>query len=377
MYICNVKHRDNVHIYRIPTAREVRLSLAGMSILLSFCLWGLVDASYITSLFSSEQWNNTEEAIISIRDISLTIAVGTLISYVTFVYTEVISRIDDVWTASFPSLLVRHFLLFIINAITAFLVSFLLYSILHWERLIPTYNGLLVYTLIATVCSEVYLAIKYFVSIHLAREVENALRLKQTESENIILEERLAKIGMQIDNHFMHNSLGTLGVMIGKDSEGARTFCFALTECYRHLVLSTKCQLIPVKDELEFLYQYIKMMQYRFPECLAVYIQIDETDGEIPPLSLQGLVENAIKHNSFSQDFPLVIQVRRSGESITVTNCVRPLATPVESTGIGLKLIIQRYASFGETVKIVHGDDNYSVTIPIINSVKLYESGNN
>ena len=119
------------------------------------------------------------------------------------------------------------------------------------------------------------------------------------------------------------------------------------------------------------------LMKVRHNEGVIAKVSpgVRQCKGFLPPAVLQLLVENAIKHNSFSSEHPLVINIKLSDDYITVCNLKRPLMSPIESTGLGLKNIIERYALLcDKKVKIENAENFYSVSLPIIKNINPYEN---
>ena len=146
---------------------------------------------------------------------------------------------------------------------------------------------------------------------------------------------------------------------------------------YRYIITNLDRNLLPVADEIKFLDSYLYLMKVRHNEGVIAKVSpgVRQCKGFLPPAVLQLLVENAIKHNSFSSEHPLVINIKLSDDYITVCNLKRPLMSPIESTGLGLKNIIERYALLcDKKVKIENAENFYSVSLPIIKNINPYEN---
>jgi LytS/YehU family sensor histidine kinase len=197
--------------------------------------------------------------------------------------------------------------------------------------------------------------------------------LQKTQLENeqfkqAHLRAQLIALQQQLSPHFLFNSLSTLKT-IAHDSE-TKKFVLQLSHVYRYMLNINEKQVTSVSDELSFLNSYLYILNQRFESSLRVFIHIPNEFMEylIPPLSLQLLVENAIKHNALSPEQPLEIRIEVSaGQEIVVTNNYRPKKVPVDSTGMGLQNINDRFKLlFNKPVEVNKTDKAFTVKIPLI-----------
>ena len=127
--------------------------------------------------------------------------------------------------------------------------------------------------------------------------------------------------------------------------------------------------LVPLARELEFLHAYRALLQARHGDGLRVDIQAMDSSGDlmIPPMSLQVLVENAVRHNRTREDDPLVVDVRLGDRSILVSNPLKPRHSPNPGAGTGLSNIEQRYRLLGaDGIRVVRGYDAFIVEIGLL-----------
>nr|MBP7558832.1 histidine kinase [Chitinophagaceae bacterium] len=124
-----------------------------------------------------------------------------------------------------------------------------------------------------------------------------------------------------------------------------------------------------LKEELEFIHSYFYLLQIRHDDKLKLQT-LSESIAEtvlIPPCSLQVLVENAIKHNEFSEKNPLLIRVRLDGPYLHVSNRIRPKPYAVDSTGIGLRNLGARYKIlFSKSISVKTANDEFIVKLPLL-----------
>jgi len=172
----------------------------------------------------------------------------------------------------------------------------------------------------------------------------------------------------QVNPHFLFNSLNSLSSLISKDPDKAVKFVKELSEIYRYVLDQKNTELVDLKDEIEFLNSYVFLQKIRFAESLKVNIDISAKNRKIIPLSLQMLLENAIKHNVVSKDKPLEIDVYSNSKNyIVVRNNIQKKIVVGTSTNIGLKNIKDRYAYFTNLpLNILETKESFIVEIPTI-----------
>ncbi len=118
----------------------------------------------------------------------------------------------------------------------------------------------------------------------------------------------------QVRPHFLFNSLSSLATLINTDAEKATLFVHKLSDVYRYVLEQRENELVPLKDDLKFLEDYIFLQKIRFGDRLRMEIRLDlDLNRLVIPLSLQMLVENAIKHNEISEEHPLLIEIFSNG----------------------------------------------------------------
>ncbi|MBS1512688.1 MAG: histidine kinase [Bacteroidetes bacterium] len=203
----------------------------------------------------------------------------------------------------------------------------------------------------------------------------NELRRSVEETEHLKRESLAAQLNAlrtQVNPHFLFNNLNTLVSLIPEDPKHAVAFVQQLSKVYRHILEVKDEKSISLKDELEVLNAYTFLLKTRFDRNLEVNIDIpsEKMRQHIVPLSLQILMENAIKHNIVSADKPLHIDVFTDNGSLVVSNNLQVKNQVNESTGIGLDNIRNRYKLLSE--KLVHvssNGSNFTVAIPLIEPV--------
>lgn len=202
-------------------------------------------------------------------------------------------------------------------------------------------------------------------------------RLLSLENENVIAQYEALK--NQVNPHFLFNSLNVLSSLIRLDDKKALRFIEEFADIYRYVLDANDKTLVEAEKELAFVRSYIFLQQLRYGKNLVIepeHLQC-EKDIYVVPLSVQILVENAIKHNEISAEYPLKIKISVENDYIVVTNTVRKLNYKPESNGIGLKNLSERYALLTsmETSFFIQGDE-FIAKIPLIKSEDNENSDN-
>ncbi|MDA3928182.1 MAG: histidine kinase [Prolixibacteraceae bacterium] len=200
------------------------------------------------------------------------------------------------------------------------------------------------------------LSISGILTIIVVTMVEGVFFFKEWQ-KNMVLTEKLQKEAMQsqlevlknqVNPHFLFNSLNVLSSLVYSSPEKAEAFIEKFASVYRYILNIQGKMVVPLKDELEFLNAYLYLQKIRFNEGLNIQISIEEEKQAlfIPPLCLQQLVENAIKHNVVGAEKPLSIEVYNKGDDLFVVNNLQKRDEPLSSTGVGLKNLTNRYFHF-------------------------------
>jgi hypothetical protein len=215
--------------------------------------------------------------------------------------------------------------------------------------------------------------VAYFLtSVFFISYLTNRYRAEATVS----LQATVDRLKLKTDNHFVFNSLATLGSLIETDPAAAAAFNDSMCRMYRYIVSKGDARVVPLREELGFVDEYAKNLTLRHSH---VHISVEgapgPADAMIPPLALQGLIENVLKHNASGADRPLDIQLRIDNDTVTVSNNVQPLANAIPTTGTGLQTLSERYRLIcGKEISVDATETRFSVRLPVIKSTDLYES---
>ncbi|MDY8136060.1 sensor histidine kinase [Aquimarina sp. 2201CG5-10] len=226
---------------------------------------------------------------------------------------------------------------------------------------------LLPVTLVTIMIMAIYEAMYYYVRL------KTSIRAEE-QAKQVMIQAQLDTLRNQAQPHFLFNSLNTLRDIIDQDSkEDAKGFVDNLSDVYRFIIESGNSNLISLEKELKFAKAYIHIQSERFGENLKLNWNIPEDKllVMIVPMSLQLLLENAIKHNIVSKSKPLLITVAIKDDTLVVSNKIQAKSTQTPSTKIGLKNIKKRYQLISSKTPIINNDgEHFTVSLPLLKSTK-------
>lgn len=273
------------------------------------------------------------------------------------------------------------YLLFLFHFIFGLLVSFglnisyrlgdiiLFNRSIVWED-IPIANPELTVSL-----SMIYMIIFTFDIYHESsiKTKEDQIQLAKLKQENTLAQ--YLNLKSQIEPHFLFNSLSVLSSIIHSDVNLASEFVLRLSKILRYVIEKNEFVLVPLREEISFLEDYFFLIQNRFQDGIILNNTIDKDIMDscyIPPSSLQLLVENAIKHNKFTKDNPLLINLYNNEENLIVSNILHVRDDMKNSTKSGLQNLSGRFKHFSSnSIEIKKTDTNFIVSLPIL--TKLHD----
>ena len=200
-------------------------------------------------------------------------------------------------------------------------------------------------------------------------------KVEHLEKENIAFQ--FETLRNQINPHFLFNSFNTLIAVIENDPQMAVAYVERMSDFFRHMLEYREQSLISLGEELEILESYYFLLKKRYQQNLQLEVLIDDKEKlrQIPPLTLQLLLENACKHNVISEDRPLKIQIEAGAEELVMTNSLQPKRKPVVSTKLGLQNLRQRYALLTKkSLRIESDDTTFNVYVPLLTETPPHEN---
>ncbi|WP_298519606.1 sensor histidine kinase [uncultured Kordia sp.] len=204
------------------------------------------------------------------------------------------------------------------------------------------------------------------------KEIETSLQLLKKE----MMTSKYNSLKNQISPHFLFNSLNTLTSLMYEDRDLASDFVSRLASCYRYILDNRESDLVSLEKELQFLDSFIFMMKVRHDGAIAIHTNIDSKPHKhvIPTLSIQMLVENALKHNYYSKEQPITIDIFTKEDSLIVQNNIRKRSDSQASTQLGLANIKKRYTFYTKKeVRIEDTGEQFKVSMPLLSSDLINE----
>jgi two-component system, LytTR family, sensor kinase len=223
-------------------------------------------------------------------------------------------------------------------------------------------NSILIAMTICLVATLYFHAVGFFKGYVSQIEVSKKLREEKVNAE-------LNALKSQVNPHFLFNSFNVLSGLIDENPDKAQEFLTGLSKIYRYILENRNEDLSTVREELSFAKQYFKLQQTRFEDSIRIDIDVPEDllDKKLPSLSLQLLLENAIKHNRFDADNPLSMSILHKVDSLVITNNKRERRNLSGSNGVGLPNIEQRYNLHNvDGFVIDNKQDSFTVILPLI-----------
>jgi len=215
----------------------------------------------------------------------------------------------------------------------------------------------------ATLTVVVTFHVIYFYNRHQKSKVKESQIVARTETA------KFESLKNQLDPHFLFNSLNVLTSLIGENPNQAEKFTTKLSKVYRYVLEQKDKDLISVEEELKFATSYMQLLQMRFEDAIEYNVPKEVSDPElkIVPLSLQLLLENAVKHNVITSGNPLTISIYEERGYLVVENTVNPKASLEKSTKVGLKNIQQRYELISSNKVSIENDGKlFKVRLPLL-----------
>ena len=199
------------------------------------------------------------------------------------------------------------------------------------------------------------------------RDAKRKTFIQQVEIEKKHVETQLSNLKNQLNPHFLFNSFNTLMGLIEEDQERSLSFVEKLTDFYRLVLEQGKNQLIPLEEEMILVRLFSEILNERFDQGLTINLPLIKEHILIPPLTLQLLIENAVKHNQVGGEQKLIVDIFKDGDYLVVRNNLIPKNFQVKSTGSGLNNIKKRYLLLNsKTIQIQKTNDFFEVKLPVI-----------
>jgi two-component system LytT family sensor kinase len=198
---------------------------------------------------------------------------------------------------------------------------------------------------------------------------QSMLEVERYKTESV--EAQLQNLKNQINPHFLFNNMSVLSSLVYKDQDKAVDFINQLSKVYRYLLDNRNNELVTLENEMEFIKSYNYLLQIRFDTNIIFKTEIrsDKMVMLIPPMAIQMLIENAIKHNEISTEMPLTISIENEDNKIVVSNNLQLRNNPEISSKSGLQNIKDRYQFYtSEMVEVNQEQKKFIVKLPLLRS---------
>ena len=277
------------------------------------------------------------------------------------------------------------FFLFTFNFIFGFFASFLanhlyrvgditFFGMADTWAIVPIFNSEFILALTIFYMMVFTFDLYYNTSI---KAKDDQLQMEKLKQENTLAQ--YLNLKSQIEPHFLFNSLSVLSSVIHTDVNLASEFTLRLSRMLRYVIEKNEFLLVPLSEEISFVENYLFLIQTRFEKGIIFSNTIDNNIINtcfVPPSSLQLLIENAVKHNKFTDNSPLRIKLYYEDGSLIVRNNIYIRNDTKNSTNMGLDNLTSRYSHFSEEPVVIDSSDNYfTVSLPILTN-ENYERTN-
>jgi hypothetical protein len=344
-----------------PSPARENLRRYALLALVSMVL-GLLFAVYITYSEAGHLSSPRDVGGRYVQVILFTLVVSLIVFRIDLLFDKFIS-----WRNNFVA---RFFVGFLVNSIVALALVWItaLYVIIAGPEATQKVSILFI---ISIYIYEIYYGWFYSYRYYAITQVEGI------RSERWQLELQFESLKTQISPHYLFNCLNTISSLLYKDSQMAEEFIRRMADTFKYVLSNQKRQLVPVRQEVEFVKAYYYLLQVRYEHHLKLEVNLPKNilDTPIPPLTLQILVENAVKHNQISKEQPLLVYISAQDNThITVISTKTTSIKPSHSFKIGLENIRNRYEFFSSEKIVIKDEDRFVVQLPVLKQQKEKES---
>jgi len=266
------------------------------------------------------------------------------------------------WTEKPIKRFAAGMLVMVVYTVTVVVLLIWFFKLFVNFNLLDDMKGMIYGSLIVTFVISLFMHSRGFLS----NWKQAAIDAERAKQESV--KAQYESLRSQVNPHFLFNSLNALTNLVYENQDKAAAFIKQLSEVYRYVLDTRNIELVPVSDELKFLEAYLFLQKIRFGDKLKVNMELQDVEGHIPPLAMQLLLENAIKHNTISDAQPLTIRLfSEKGYLCISNNLQKRTVLSEEGSGIGLANIRRRYAFLTSLPVVVNEDSGqFEVRIPLL-----------
>lgn len=210
----------------------------------------------------------------------------------------------------------------------------------------------------------------------ISRYEEWKANLKEMEQVKMAYRKsQLMGLKSQINPHFLFNSLNSLSSLISEDEEAAEKFLNELSKIYRYMLRNDDDKVVPLATELSFITSYFYLLNARYSTALQLNIDVSEEDRQknLPPLTLQHIIENTIAQNAFSKSMPLKVFIGMDGNCLMVKHNIQPkIGSELVDAESGLYSLVEKFKLLHETPFYIHEEDDQRIIhVPLIDKNEM------
>lgn len=273
------------------------------------------------------------------------------------------------WKTAFDRRFFLQLTLTLLFSLGCINLSYLLFKN-HYTELPPDNNQLILLNIYGLLFLVPVLSIQF--GLLFLQKWKRAV-VEQERLQKAQIQSELLALRSHLSPHFLFNNLNVLSSLIDVENEAAQDYLDRFAEVYRYVLKNQEVELIELRKELQFLNAYIYLLQRRFSTGLRISVPASDQAGDylLPPMALQMVLENALKHNKLSETEPLTVTIAVSdAPAVVIENNLRERAVPArEKTGFGLENIRRRYWLIARTdIQVEKTEATFSVALPLIES---------
>ncbi|WP_428229513.1 sensor histidine kinase [Flavobacterium sp.] len=336
---------------------------------------------YLSSYYFLNPYQDFKQNTLLVLDWTWTFDISIILVYCA-VLTELslfVGRSLNYWISWEQKPIFRAFAQFIFlivgNILLNYSFSYLWYQFCPYTplkeyELVQIWQSNLMAAILSLFISFIHTSIFLLNRWRVTSEEAAELKIKASQLQEAVTRSELESLKLQLDPHFIFNNFSTLTELIHEDQQSAASFLENITRVYRYMISNFNKDTITVREEIEFLNAYFYLLKKRLGDKVTLKLQIDMSclDLHLPPLTLQLLVENAVKHNSATLENPLVISIYSDVGDLVVRNNLQPTSGKnFTSTGVGNKNIEFRYKILFDRMPVFSESNGcYCVRLPLI-----------
>jgi sensor histidine kinase YesM len=262
-------------------------------------------------------------------------------------------------------------IVFLVLATSFYTIPVSVLLLVGWYQIFA--DGKVNWNIVGMTSMIIMIAVLFIVHVYetvfLVKEAETE-KVQRAQTERAKAEAELEALKNQIDPHFIFNSLNTLSHLIEEKPVKAKLFNDNLADVYRYILQNKARDLVLLREEMEFLQDYFSLLTIRFEKAVQMNVLVPDKELDqflIPPISLQVMAENAIKHNEFNNANPLMIIISMKGDELIVQNNLHRKMLRKPSSKIGLQNLNERYIlTTKKSITIQEEEKDFIVTLPLL-----------